>query len=168
MLCAAVKYSENGSFIEAIRSLPESVQFDLKYFIETTLEQVDNGNLSSGVFTLGKPPIQVSFIVTHTVTGLDKVQPTPPSVASVRSQHVISIASPAVHHWLCSPCPSDVPTPKVSNHQVHCCVCIVVCVGGWVCSVFVFCVMSWCVYVCSLYGFFTQHALRLIYRLSYI
>jgi len=54
MLCAAVKCSENGSFIEAIRSLPENVQFDLKEFIETTLEQVDNGNLSSGVFTLGK------------------------------------------------------------------------------------------------------------------
>jgi len=54
MLCAAVKCSENKSFIEAIQSLPENVQFDLKDFIETALEQVDNGSLSLGVFTLDK------------------------------------------------------------------------------------------------------------------
>lgn len=50
----AVKQSENENFIETIRSLPDDVQFDLKYFIEVTLEQVDSGRLSSGDFVLGK------------------------------------------------------------------------------------------------------------------
>ena len=53
LLCMAVKQSENENFIEMILSLPNDVQFDLKYFIETTMEQIDNGNLSSGDFALG-------------------------------------------------------------------------------------------------------------------
>ena len=54
LLCMAVKHSENETFIEAILSLPDDVQFDLKFFIEATLEQIDNGRLSSGDFRLGE------------------------------------------------------------------------------------------------------------------
>ena len=54
LLCMAVKHGENESFIEAILSLPDDVQFGLKYFIETGLEQIDNGRLFSGDFVLGK------------------------------------------------------------------------------------------------------------------
>lgn len=53
LLCMAVKHSDNEHFIEAILSLSDDVQFDLKYFIESTLEQIDNGKFSSGGFTLG-------------------------------------------------------------------------------------------------------------------
>ena len=137
ILCAAVKYSENGLFIEAIRSLPESVQFDLKDFIEVALEQVDNGSLLSGVFTLGR-----SLVVSHALyhgntAGTEKMLSTPSSVSSVRSQHVTAITSPAVHHWLCCPCLNDVPTPKASGNQVlvhvrvyacMCSVCVCLCV----------------------------------------
>lgn len=52
LLCAAVKHSKNENFIEAIRSLPDNVQFDLKYFIEATLGQIDNGGFVSGAFVL--------------------------------------------------------------------------------------------------------------------
>ena len=124
ILCAAVKYSENGLFIEAIRSLPESVQFDLKDFIEVTLEQVDNGSLLSGVFTLGRSLVVFHAFYHGNTAGTEKTLSTPSSVSSVRSQHVTAITSPAVHHWLCSPCLSDVPTPKASGNQVRVCECI--------------------------------------------
>lgn len=50
----AVKHSNNENFIATILSLPDDVQFDLKFFIETTLEQVDSGKIASGDFILGK------------------------------------------------------------------------------------------------------------------
>ena len=53
LLCVAVKHSENEKFIEAILSLPDDVQFDLKYFIESTLDQIDSGKITSGGLTLG-------------------------------------------------------------------------------------------------------------------
>jgi len=49
-----VKHNKNETFIEVIRSLPDNVQFDLKYFIETTLDQIDAGGFASGVFILGE------------------------------------------------------------------------------------------------------------------
>ena len=54
LLCMAVKHSENENFIGAILSFPDDVQYDLKYFIEATLEQIDNGGLSLGDFILGE------------------------------------------------------------------------------------------------------------------
>lgn len=53
LLCVAVKHSDNEHFIGTILSFPDDVQYDLKYFIEATLEQLDNGGLSSGDFILG-------------------------------------------------------------------------------------------------------------------
>ena len=53
LLCVAVKHSDNEHFIETILSFPDDVQYDLKYYIEATLEQLDNGRLSSGDFILG-------------------------------------------------------------------------------------------------------------------
>ena len=50
----AVKHSENENFIEAILTFPNDVKFDLKYFIETAMEQIDSGGLTSGDFVLGE------------------------------------------------------------------------------------------------------------------
>ena len=53
LLCMTVKQSDNEHFIETILSFPDGVQHDLKYFIEATLEQIDNGVLCSGDIILG-------------------------------------------------------------------------------------------------------------------
>ena len=57
LLCMAVKHSDNENFIDAVLSLLDDVQFDLKYFIEGTLEQVDNGTFALEDFILGEAPI---------------------------------------------------------------------------------------------------------------
>ena len=46
LLCMAVKQSETFCF-------PDDVQRNLRYFIEATLEQIDNGVLCSGDIILG-------------------------------------------------------------------------------------------------------------------
>ena len=46
--------SDNKPFIEAILYFPEDVQYDLKYFIEATLEQMANGVLCSGDIILSR------------------------------------------------------------------------------------------------------------------
>lgn len=63
LLCMAVKHNENENFIEAIRLLPDNVQFDLKYFIETTLDQIDAGGFASGVFILGEGTWSLTYLM---------------------------------------------------------------------------------------------------------
>ena len=53
LLCMAVKQSDNEHFIETILCFPDDVQHNLRYFIEATLEQIDNGVLCSGDIILG-------------------------------------------------------------------------------------------------------------------
>lgn len=41
-------------------------------------------------------------------------------VYSLSNSKVHLITSPALQSWLCSPCSSDILTPKASNNQVLC------------------------------------------------